>query len=65
MLQTRKALGWTPLHFAAQNGEMEICKLILENITEKNSQQTYVGKHQKAWRLKTDMKKLVKLLIIL
>ena len=31
-----KALGWTPLHFAAQKGQMEICQLILENITEKN-----------------------------
>ena len=29
-------LGWTPLHFAAQKGHIKICKLILENITEKN-----------------------------
>ena len=28
--------GYTPLHSAAQNGHLEVCKVILENIPEKN-----------------------------
>ena len=28
--------GWTPLHDAASNGHFEICKLIMENIQDKN-----------------------------
>ena len=30
------AEGSTPLHFAAQNGHLEVCKLIMDNITDKN-----------------------------
>ena len=30
------AEGTTPLHFAAQNGHLEVCKLIMDNITDKN-----------------------------
>ena len=26
----------TPLHYAAQNGLLEVCKLILENVEDKN-----------------------------
>ena len=29
-------MGWTPLHFAAQKGQLEACKLIMGNVTEKN-----------------------------
>ena len=29
-------LGYTPLHIAAYNGQLEVCKLILENIEDKN-----------------------------
>ena len=28
--------GWTPLHFAAENGHFEVCKLIIENVRDKN-----------------------------
>ena len=27
-------MGWTLLHFAAQNGQLEACHLIMGNITE-------------------------------
>ena len=27
--------GWTPLHYAAQNGHFDQCKIILDNVKEK------------------------------
>ena len=30
------AKGWTPLHWAAGKGQFEICKLIIENVLQKN-----------------------------
>ena len=33
--------GWTPLHEAAINGHVEVCRLILENIEEKNPNDNY------------------------
>ena len=32
--------GSTPLHFAAYNGHLEVCKLIMDNITDKNPANT-------------------------
>ena len=29
--------GWTPLHYAAWKGHFEVCKLIIENTQNKNS----------------------------
>ena len=28
--------GWTPLHCAAENGHLSVCKLIVENVDDKN-----------------------------
>ena len=36
-------IGWTPLHFAAQQGYSEVCKVLLENQAEKNP------KNNKGW----------------
>ena len=35
-------LGFTPLHFAAQNGHLELCKIVFKNIKKKNPR-TSVG----------------------
>ena len=29
--------GWTPLHFAAQNGHLRVCKLIWSNFSQSNA----------------------------
>ena len=36
-------IGWTPLHFASQQGHSEVCKVLLENQAEKNP------KNNKGW----------------
>ena len=28
--------GWTPLHFAAENKDLPICRLIMETVLDKN-----------------------------
>ena len=28
--------GWTPLHWAASNGHLSVCQLIVENVDDKN-----------------------------
>ena len=33
----RSNIGRSPLHSAAQNGHLEVCKLLIEKLTEKNT----------------------------
>ena len=33
--------GWTPLHHAAEMGNLEICKFILENVSDINPANDY------------------------
>ena len=28
--------GWTPLHYAAESGHLDVCKLIIANVDDKN-----------------------------
>ena len=37
----RKDDGWTPLHYAAKKGHLDICKLICKNIEDKNPKDNY------------------------
>ena len=30
------SIGWTPFHEAAENGRLEVCQLIINNIEDKN-----------------------------
>ena len=35
--------AWTPLHFAANNGHLEICQLIMNNVDDKNPNANWAG----------------------
>ena len=35
--------AWTPLHFAANNGHLEICQLIISNVDDKNPNANWAG----------------------
>ena len=39
--------GSTPLHYAARNGYLEVCKLIMNNVQEKNPREKSLGKASK------------------
>ena len=32
----RNSDGWTPLHTAAENGNVELCRVIIANVSDKN-----------------------------
>ena len=35
-IATENNVGMTPLHFAARHGQLEVCKLIMDNVVDKN-----------------------------
>ena len=35
-LQPNRQFGFTPLHYAAKEGHLDVCRLILERVEDKN-----------------------------
>ena len=40
-IDPKNDFGWTPLHSAAENGHLEVCKLIIEKIEDKSPKSNF------------------------